>query len=766
MDHLAAQPPRLPSRRLAPRLAVPHQAFVGTFPSPPAAAAADGPGLTETLRKLWRHRLLIAACTLVVGGAAAAVAWSMPSYYVSEARVLVGIQGPKVLNVESIVADVSPDAERVQNEGLLLQSRAVARQVIARLDLQRDPEFNAALREPSIWSRIGAARNRLLTSIEQWLGIAPSSADDTVPASSTDGTAEENRMIDAVLLHLDVSILGRSHVLSVKAESQDPRTAANVANAFAELYLEQQRRDKVGAMDRVDRFLMSRVSELREQVKKSDQAVEDYRRRNDLYKSTTSSVTTQQLSELNSQLVAAQTAKAQADAKLAEAQALRGEGLGQESIPDVLQSSLINALKQQLADSERRAAELSAAHGERHPMMRKARAEVANIQGRLNAEVGKIVEGLGREARTAEARYETLAKNFDQLKQQMGAVNDKSIQLEALERDAAVNRNLLEAMLLRAKQTTGAENILDANAKLVSSAAPAQAPSFPPKSLIAILGIAGGFMVGAAIALLREGNDNTFRRADQLETLTGLPVMAMIPEVSGRTSPSVQVLRQPTSDFSEALRRLYIGIESSEMVQSPRTIAFSSATPSEGKSVTVASLGRLLASNGKKVLVIDCDWRSPRLHQTFQCSNRAGLIDLLTDERPDLDQVIHHEPMSGVDVMPAGPWNPRMAHLIGAERMRQILAALRSHYDFILLDTPPALVAADVLALSRAVDKLVFLVRWGHTPQECAVEALKQIIDAQGDVAGIVMSRVVSKQYRQYGYLAPSYEGTRRPSTT
>ncbi|MFZ5779749.1 MAG: GumC family protein [Pseudomonadota bacterium] len=761
MDHLAPQPPRLPARRLAPRLAVPQQTVVGALPPSPAAAP-DEQGLGETLRKLWRHRLLIAACTLVIGGAATAIAWSMPSYYVSEARVLVGIQGPKVLNVESVVADVSPDAERVQNEGLLLQSRAVARQVIARLDLQRDPEFNVALREPTFWSRIGEIRSEVLTSVGQWLGVAPAPQ----PASS-EHTAEENRMIDAVLAHLDVSILGRSHVLSVKAESQNPQTAANVANAFAELYLEQQRREKVGAMDRVDRFLMSRVSELREQVKKSDQAVEDYRRRNDLYKSTSSSVTTQQLSELNSQLVAAQTAKAQADAKLAEAQALRSEGLGHESIPDVLQSPLITALKQQLADSERRAAELAAAHGDRHPMMQRARAEVANIQGRLNAEVAKIVEGLGREARTASARYETLARNFEQLKQQMGTVNDKSIQLEALERDAAVNRNLLEAMLLRAKQTTGAENILDANAKLVSAAAPAQAPSFPPKGLIAVLGVAGGFMIGAAFALLREGNDNTFRRADQLESLTGLPVMAMIPEVNGRTPPSVQVLRQPTSDFSEALRRLYIGIESSEMIQAPRTIAFSSATPSEGKSVTVASLGRLLASNGKKVLLIDCDWRSPRLHQIFQCSNRSGLIDLLTDERPDLDQVIHHEPMSGVDVMPAGPWNPRMAHLIGAERMRQVLTALRSHYDFILLDTPPALVAADVLALSRAVEKLVFLVRWGHTPQECAVEALKQIIDAQGDVAGIVMSRVVSKQYRQYGYLAPSYyEGARPPSAT
>jgi capsular exopolysaccharide synthesis family protein len=316
-------------------------------------------------------------------------------------------------------------------------------------------------------------------------------------------------------------------------------------------------------------------------------------------------------------------------------------------------------------------------------------------------------------------------------------------------------------MLLRAKQSTGAETILQANAKLVSPAAPASAPTYPPKALIALLGVVGGMMVGSAIALLREGGDHTFRRAEQIESATGLPVMAMVPQVAGRTPPAMQVLRQPTSAYSEALRRLHIGVELSEAATSPKTILFSSATPSEGKSVMVASLGRLLASNGKRVLLIDCDWRSPRLHQIFRFSNRDGLASLLADKEAQLDNVIHHDALSGVDVMPAGPWSPRSAHLVGSDHMRHLLEALEPHYEFIILDTPPALVTADVMALSRLVEKVVFVVRWGHTRQEAVLEALKQIIDAQGDVAGVVMSRVVSKQYRQYSYGDPFFEGSR-----
>jgi polysaccharide biosynthesis transport protein len=760
MAYASDQSSSLVRRRTALRAVPPTPHYVSAEPVVRMTSAAEEEGFLETLRKLWRRRGLIALCTLLLGGAGIFAAWTLPSYYVSEARVLVGVQNPRLPNVESIIADVSPDAERVQNEGFVLQSRSIAKQVIDQLKLRDDPEFNPELRKPSLWSRLDL-QQYVPPAVEAWIAQLMPAKPARAMDAAKEAASRDDRMVDLLLTRVDVSTLGRSHVLSVKAESQNPVTAAAVANSLAERYLDYQRRDKVESMDRIDKFLLGRISELREQVAKSDQAVEDYRRSHGLYKSGGSGVTAQQLSELNSQLLAAQTAKAEAESRLKEAQEMSKGGLTTESVPEVLKSPLITLLKQQQADSERKAAELSASYGARHPSMVNARAEAGNIQRRVGAEIAKIVDGLGREARTAQARYDALAANFETLKHQMGTVNDQSIGLESLERDATVNRNLLEAMLLRAKQSTGAENILQANAKLVSPAAPASAPTYPPKALIALLGVVGGLMVGSAIALLREGGDHTFRRAEQIESATGLPVMAMVPQVAGRTPPAMQVLRQPTSAYSEALRRLHIGVELSEAATSPKTILFSSATPSEGKSVMVASLGRLLASNGKRVLLIDCDWRSPRLHQIFRFGNRDGLASLLADKEAQLDNVIHHDALSGVDVMPSGPWSPRSAHLLGSEHMRHLLEALEPHYEFIILDTPPALVTADVMALSRLVEKVVFVVRWGHTRQEAVLEALKQIIDAQGDVAGVVMSRVVSKQYRQYSYGDPFFESSR-----
>jgi len=763
--HMPDDYPRLPQRRPSLRAVPSTERFVAAPVPAPAPIlrppVAPDEGLLETMRKLWRHRRMIAACTVILGGVAAGVAWSLPSYYVAEARVQVGVQNPRVFNAEAIITETNPDAERVQNEGFVLQSRTLAKEVIDKLHLATDPTFNPELQKPGWWARNFSLSAWLPESVKDWMSGLHAKPPQGGQAPDQGLSAADNRLIDLLLSHIDVSLLGRSYVLSVKADSQDPQMAAALANTLAKTYLDYQRAEKIATMDKVDKFLLGRINELREQVRKSDQAVEDYRRTHGLYKSSSSNVTAQQLTELNSQLIAAQTAKAEADSRLNEAQSLSKSGLGNESVPDVLKSPLIASLKQQEADAERRMAEMGAMYGPRYPAMINARAEVANARAKIAAEIAKTVDGLAREARTADARYEAVRQDFERLKTKMGTVNDASIQLDALERDSTVNRNLLEAMLNRAKQSNGAEAILQADAKLVSPAAAPAAPAFPPKALIAFLGLVGGFLIGSAIALLRESGDQTFRRADQLEALTGLPVLAMVPQLSGRVPPAMQVLRHPTSPYSEALRRVQIGVELSQTASSPRTMLFNSATPAEGKSVMVASLGRLLASNGRRVLLIDCDWRSPRLHQIFRCSNRDGLASLLGDKSVVLDDLIHHDALSGVDVLPSGNWSPAQAHLLSSDRMRQLLEALTPHYDFVILDTAPALVTADVLALSRLVDKVVFVVRWGHTRQDAVVEALKQIIDAQGDVAGCVLSRVVSKEYRRYGHRDPFYEYSR-----
>jgi capsular exopolysaccharide synthesis family protein len=229
-----------------------------------------------------------------------------------------------------------------------------------------------------------------------------------------------------------------------------------------------------------------------------------------------------------------------------------------------------------------------------------------------------------------------------------------------------------------------------------------------------------------------------------------------VPKVRGRLVAQ-QVLRDPISPFSEAVRRLFVGVELSEAAVSPKILLVTSAVPAEGKSVMVASLGRQLAGSGKKVLLIDCDWRSPSLQRIFHCANAKGLANLLAEDDVLLDDCLHRDAESGVDVLPAGSWEPRLLQLLASDRMAGLLEALSAEYDLLILDSPPVLVTADSLALCRLVEKVLFVVRWGHTRQEAVLEALKQLLDAQADIAGIAVSQVVAKEFRRYASCELAY---------
>ncbi len=333
----------------------------------------------------------------------------------------------------------------------------------------------------------------------------------------------------------------------------------------------------------------------------------------------------------------------------------------------------------------------------------------------------------------------------------MGTANENSIELQSLDRDAAANRTLLETMLARYKETLAQEDLAQPDAKIIAPASVPYSPSFPPKILLVIVAALAGLGIGVLLAFITEGFDKTFRRPDEVVDATGLPTLALVPAIGRRGRPASQVVDKPVSSFSDALRRLYISMHSGDTAEPARLIMIASAVPREGKSVMCASLARLLANSGKRVLLIDCDWRRPSQHRIFGGKNRGGLASVLAGEAA-LKDVIQRDSASGADLLFAGAPGAESMHLLNSELMRRLLVELANAYDTVIIDTPPVLVGAEVLNLARIVDKTVFLVRWGQTPREVALDALKQLIDAQGRIAGVVLTQVNPDRYRYYSY--------------
>jgi polysaccharide biosynthesis transport protein len=694
------------------------------------------------LRKLWRQRWLIMAFVVLAAVAAAVIATSLPRHYVANARVMVGIPQPRYYPTDGngAVQDISGGgADQAQSESYVLQSRQLAKGVVDKLHLATNPDFNTELAPssgPLDWlvSRLPAAISATLSN--------------TASTGAADRT--ENRMIDQLLDDtITVSPLGRSNVIDIEADTTNPDLSALIANAIAGSYIDHKTSSESHASSRLEAYFKDRIDGLRQAVQQSDQAVETYRRENGLFRVVTggnsnADMTAQTLGMLNAQVTAG--AAGGGDAGTGSGSA------GADTLSAALESPLIQTLKEQQTQAARHLAELRSTYGPQYPRVRDAEAELEAIDGKISAEIGRAAQGARRRARAAEAHYAALQRRFEKTKSQMGVVNQKTIHLMALERDAAINGKLLEDTLSRAKQVMGQQDIRQPDADLISQAAPPLWPTYPPRMLILLLGMVVGALGGSMAALLREGADVSFRNAEQIEAATGLPVMSLIPNLGATKSPTSAVLRDPLSLYGESLRRLYIMLAMSEAARSPKTVLFCSAVPGEAKSVTVVSMCRLLANAGKRVLLIDCDWRSPSVHKLLQRPNTDGLEAILADTSADPRDVIGRDPHSGLDFITAGRWSPHRSHLLNAQRMGEILSALSEYYDLIVLDSPPVLVGAEVLPLASVVDKVVFLVRWGHTPRSAVMDAIRQLVEARADFAGLAFSRVDARRYRQYTY--------------
>ena len=717
-------------------------------------APPPGSDFADTVRKLLRRKGLIAGC--LFGGVVLCVALGalLPQRYSATTQVLIGVPAANLGDIRAVVPDTAVDVAEVQSQGYILQSRDLAGRVADQLALDKYPEFNPELRAETLWQRIDP--RRLFHDVVRML--SPKKA-GSVPVPAANGEPVVNReregVISTLLDHLDVAPLDRSHVIGITVDSENPELATRIANAYGKAYIDDQRVKKVAMTDRADKWLQDHIRRLRDQVEKDDRAVEEYRRAHGLYETQKDTLTDQQLAELNTQLILAQATKAEADARLRQATSKARSAEFADTVPDVLNSPLIQALKQQLTVAEAHVAELSTHYGAKYPDMVNAKAQVNDIRRKIRGEVSKIIAGLRNSAATADARYEALRKNLDAMKKTAGTDNEYTIKLRALQREAEASRTLFEQFLQSAKETNVQRDFQQADAQIVSRAAVPTSPSFPPLNLLLAVGIVGGLLAGVLAALLAEQFDSTFRTEDEVEASTGLRTLAVVPRVSRRQFSGDQVVRKPTSPYAEAMRRLDLSLRLTDPDAPSKVVMVASGAPNEGKSGICLSLARMAAASGSNVIVIDCDWRRPQLHSLLRRPNKLGLGELLTG-RVLPDDVVYRD-ASGAHLIFAGRLRPRHTHLLFSDRMRYLLTSLTRHYDLVLIDTPPVTVGAEILHLSQLVDKAIYVVRWGHTPRDLALKGLRQLATIGAPIVGVVLSRVDTRRYRRYARTAYDY---------
>ena len=720
---------------------------------PPKAAPGE-PALLDVVSLLWGHRALIFATVTLTMIVSALIVFQLTPRYTAEAQILIGTRTANVVDIESVLEALRPDRATVQNEVEVLASRSLAEAVVDELGLVERPEFNRLLRPPS-----------LLRDSPRWLSrrlrSAFSGGDSAVsPTPEEEERSARDDTVTALSGALEVAPVRLSNVISVAATSEDAELAATIVNTLSDIYLRQLLEEKFAATEQASGWLNERVLQLREQVEQSERQVEDFRRAQGLTQTSDSTLVEQQISEVNSQLIAARATTSEADARLRQARELMQSEDGIYSAPEVLAAPLIQSLRMQEASLVGEAAQMAQEYGPLHPRMINVNAELKDIRTEISEEVDRIVRSLENGLEVARTRELSLEEGLDELTAEAERLTASQARLRVLEREAAANQALFDMFLAREMETGGQEDLFSADARIISRATPPNEQAWPNVAAAAGISlVASGLLALLMVFVVEQVFDRGFRHSGQLEAGLKVGSLGVVPMLAEKEDTLIgHVLNNPMSAFSESLRMLHIGLLTTRADESGSvSVLVTSSVANEGKTFLAIALARLIARSGRKTLLIDADLRHGQIAKRLALADETGLAHLLTGRAAATDPVIQHDEESGLDVLTAGKSLKVRTDIVRPRQMSKLLAEFKNRYELVIIDSPPVLLVSDALTLGQLVDETVYCVRWADTPRQVAAAGVKHLLDSRARVAGAALTMAQSHRRRYYSYGYGSY---------
>jgi len=712
--------------------------------------AGDKGGADFDLRQVFgllrRRKNVIGASVLITTIVAAVVVMQVTPRYTATATLLLDPQKTHIVDMQAVISGLPVDAAAVRSELELVKTPTIAESVVRKLNLTAIPEFNPRLDRhatPKAWL---APLDGMIAAVKPLLGLAaPMPADAGDPEQAAVQTA-----VGALLSRVEVTNDGRSYILKLSATSENPQLAAAITNAYADAYLVSQLETKFEAVRRANTWLNDQLTDLRAKVRDTDDAVQLFKAQHNLTETKGTTITAQQLSEINTQLIIAAADRAQKESNLKQVQDQLKTG-GIDAVAPTISSPLIQRLREQEADLIRQEADLATRYKPAHPAMLNIKAQERDLQQKIQDEVNKYIISMQGDVNAARAKEESLRATLEQLQKSTANEDQSEVQLRELEREAQANRTLYESFLNRFKQTSAQEDLQQPDARLITAAKAPGEPSYPKRGLIIGFAFTGSWFLGLLIALAVERLDNGFRTGDQLEALAQVPTLGLIPDVKAKDDPMDVIVRHPVSPYSEAVRTVRTALRYSDIDHPPKVVLVTSSVPDEGKTVFATSLARSVARSGGKSLLIDCDLRRPSIAKALKTESQPGLLSLFEQEAASAN-AIRVDESCGMHFLTVtgGISNPQ--DLLGSKHMRAIIEEMRERYDLIVLDSPPVLAVSDPLILSHIADTTMFLVRWERTPRQVVQGALKTFRANGGHLAGVVLTRANLRRHASYGY--------------
>jgi capsular exopolysaccharide synthesis family protein len=689
------------------------------------------------LAMLHKRRGIVLTCLGLSLAIAVLYNYTTRPVYQATTQILIDRDTPDVLPNKELVELVQGGMEYYQTQYQLLKSRTLAERAVERLKLQTHPELaTGPMLNP--WERVRG-----------FFGHPPSAVIDPsgMPLSPAAAAFRSRILVDPI---------PGSRLVNLHFRAYDPRVAADAVNALAQLYIEQSLELRFTTSTEATGWLSDRLKEQQAKVEAAEQALQEYREREGLLnQEAREGLVDQKLGTLNAAVLDARTERIAKETLYNQIASL---GPGQiDSFPLVLGSGAVQALKTELGSLQKEEARLADSLGDRHPEMVRVRGQIRATEEKIRVEMRNVARAAESDYRAALARESRLAANLETVKGEAQDTNRKSIEYMAKKRELETNQKLYQDLLTKTKQTGLETELKTTNIRVVEKAETPRAPVSPRKMRSYQVAIILGLLVGIGLALGFEHMDNTFKTPEDVREHLQLPFLGMVPDVGlkpgGGMGRGPQLMKSPNSAVADAYRVLRTNLIFSSAETTGRVILVTSANPAEGKTTTLANLAVALAQNGAKVLAVDADLRRPTLYQHFSIVKTPGLTDLIVGKSA-ASQAIHSTRIEGLQMLPCGYQTPNPAELLGSPMMKQIIDALRAHYEWVLIDAPPLLAMPDAAVLCSLVDGVVLVIAAEAATKPAVMRAVDQVRGVGGKVVGLVLNKVNlernSYYYSQY----------------
>jgi polysaccharide biosynthesis transport protein len=629
-------------------------------------------------RSLWEKRSWIIVPTVVAAALSMAAVNLITPRYKSEARILIDGRENVFLrpNGERNEERNALDPEAVTSQVQLLLSRDLARDIIKKNKLAERSEFDPVLQG--------------FSSLKSLLALFGIGRD---PFALT----PEERVLDAYFDRFTAYAVDKSRVVVVEFQSRDPELAARVANSIAESYLVLQQGARQEQAKSASQWLSGEIDNLRKKVAEAESRVEDFRSKSSLFVGTNNTtLSNQQMGELNTQLNNARGLKSDAETKARLIREMLHSGKPIEA-SEVLNSELTRRLSEQRVTLRAQLAEQSSTLLDNHPRIKELKAQLADLDRQLREEASKISRSLDNDSRIASGRVEGLTASLEQLKKQATSTNGQDVQLRALEREAKAQRDLLESYLAKYREANTRENIDAApgDGRIISRATVSNIPAYPKKIPIVLIATLATLMLSAGVITTGE----LLRMTTPIAMRAPTPVVGRGPA----TADAAAVLSEARPNIEADLDEIeQLSDELREAGQAARKVTIVGTVSDERVTLTALTLARRLARQAR-VVVVQLSASSSAMSAVSVDPTAPGLAELMLGEA-SFSQVITKDRLSMVHFVNAGrPGSDRA--LLQSPRLTLAIDALLRVYDHVLLDAGAAsdLPAELLTAQARAV---------------------------------------------------------------